>query len=100
VVLFLGVIYHVKSPLLALERVASVTKSMMILEAEVLRGKEDLPVFYFYPGYVGDGTNFWIPSPAGLEAMVRAVGFRKIEVKHCTIGEQDPRGRLVLHAWK
>ena len=35
VVLFLGVLYHVPNPLLTLERVASVTRDLLILETVV-----------------------------------------------------------------
>jgi len=35
VVLFLGVLYHLRHPLLALERVAAVTGELLILETEV-----------------------------------------------------------------
>ena len=35
VVLFLGVLYHMRHPLLALEKVAAVTKGLLVLEAKV-----------------------------------------------------------------
>ena len=47
---FLGVLYHMKHPLLALERVSSVTKKMLILETAVDALWSRRPAMAFYPG--------------------------------------------------
>ncbi len=59
VVLFLGVLYHLPNPLLALERVASVTNGMLILETVVDMVGIDRPAAAFYPDRElnGDPTN-------------------------------------------
>jgi len=81
VVLFMGVLYHMKHPMLALERAASVTKRLLVVETVIdllyLPGK----ALAFYPGKeLGqDPTNWFGPNPAALEAMLRAVGFRRVE---------------------
>ena len=81
IVLFLGVLYHMKHPMLALERAASVTKRLLIVETVIdllyLPGK----ALAFYPGSeLGhDDTNWFGPTPAAVEAMLRAVGFRRVE---------------------
>ena len=82
VVLFLGVLYHVRHPLLALERVFSVTSDLLILETEVMRLGSKRPMMSFFPGdeLGGDPTNWWGPNEAGVRAMVRDVGFREIRV--------------------
>jgi tRNA (mo5U34)-methyltransferase len=80
-VLFLGVLYHLRHPLLGLERVYSVTKGQLILETHVqLSGKR--PLMAFYPGseLYGDPTNWWGPNPAAIAAMLRTVGFRKVQI--------------------
>jgi tRNA (mo5U34)-methyltransferase len=80
-VLFLGVLYHMKHPMLALERVASVTRRLLVVETVIdllyLPGK----ALRFYPGAEldGDATNWFGPTPAALEAMLRVVGFRRVE---------------------
>ena len=82
VVLFLGVLYHLKHPLLALERVASVTKDMLILEAHVdLSGGWRKPMMAFYPGTEcnNDPSNWCGPNPACVEAMLEVAGFKRIE---------------------
>ena len=50
VVLFLGVLYHLRHPFLALERVASVTRDLLILETVVDLAGFRRPAMAFYPG--------------------------------------------------
>lgn len=80
VVLFLGVLYHMRHPLLALERVYSVTRKLLILETHVDMVWTKRPVMVFYPEKElnSDPTNWWGPNPACVEAMLRTVGFREV----------------------
>ncbi len=48
-VLFLGVLYHIKHPLLALERVASVSRSHLILWTQVDLADLDRPAMAYCP---------------------------------------------------
>jgi tRNA (mo5U34)-methyltransferase len=77
VVLFLGVLYHLRHPLLALERVASVTKQLLILETVVDMVGFRRPAAAFYPGrdLNNDPTNWWGPNVPALHGMLRDVGF-------------------------
>jgi tRNA (mo5U34)-methyltransferase len=101
IVLFLGVLYHMRHPLLALEKVFSVTGEMLILETHVDLRTCEWPAMRFYPGaeFAGDGSNWWGPNPVAVEEMLKDVGFRTIK----TIGLYLPnkeQGRLVVHAWR
>jgi tRNA (mo5U34)-methyltransferase len=98
-VLFVGVLYHLRHPLLALERVASVTGEQLIFDSHTAMVEESAPVMLFYPGTElnDDPTNWWGPNPPAVEAMLRDVGFRRIERLH---PELIREGRLILHAWK
>lgn len=80
VVLFLGVLYHMCHPLLAVERVASVTSEQLILETHVDLLRQRRPAMAFYPGTElnNDWTNWWGPNPAAIEAMLKTVGFQKV----------------------
>lgn len=80
VVLFLGLLYHMKHPMLALERVASVTGGLLILETECDDMLVPWPSLAFYPDteLAGDATNWFGPNALGVEGMLRAVGFRRI----------------------
>ena len=64
VVLFLGVLYHLRHPLLALERVFSVTKDLLILETHVDMLSTRRSALAFYPGreLEGDMSNWWGPE--------------------------------------
>jgi tRNA (mo5U34)-methyltransferase len=99
-ILFLGVFYHLRHPLLALdlihEHVARdllVFQSMLRGSAEVEPVKPDYPFFepgaFDRPGYpklhfiercyAGDPTNWWAPNRACAEAMLRSAGFEVLE---------------------
>ena len=82
VVFFLGVLYHVPNPLLALERVASVTKGLLVLETVVDMLGISRPAAAFYPGRElnNDPTNWWGPNHAAVAGMLQAVGFARVEV--------------------
>jgi tRNA (mo5U34)-methyltransferase len=84
VVLFLGVLYHMQHPLLALERVASVTGKLLIVETHVDLIRLRRPAAAFYPGpeMNRDASNWWGPNPAAVEAMLGTVGFERVEVVH------------------
>lgn len=119
-VLFLGVLYHLQHPLLALERVASVTKECVIVETVLDRMWSRRPAMVFYPGeQLGqDWTNWWGPNEAAVEAMLRSVGFRRVRKVSETgvagrvmlglralkrrkpLGPPLQQGRGVFHAWK
>lgn len=77
VVLFLGVLYHLRHPLLALERVASVTSDLLILDTVVDMVGIGRPAAAFYPNRElnGDPTNWWAPNPEGVVAMLGSAGF-------------------------
>jgi tRNA (mo5U34)-methyltransferase len=80
VVLFLGVLYHLPHPLLALEKVASVTRGTLILETVVDLVGMGRPAVAFYPGRElnNDPTNWWGPNPESVSAMRPAVGFQDV----------------------
>ncbi len=127
-VLFLGVLYHMRHPLLALERVASVTADRLILETHVDMLRARRPAMAFYPGntLMDDETNWWGPNPACVEGMLDAVGFGRTEVVagrrlpsmayraaralRCRVtngywgygplGTALRSGRMTFHAWK
>src|SRR5262249_15301990 len=71
VVLFLGVLYHLRHPFLAIERVASVTGELLVLETQVDAISYDRPAMVLYPDreLANDPTNWWAPNPAAVEAM-------------------------------
>ena len=85
VVLFMGVLYHLKNPLEALERMASVTNELLIVETLVdTRAGDERPLLTFYPGAElhGDPTNWFGPNVRAVTAMLDVAGFARIDVLH------------------
>ncbi len=96
VVIFMGVLYHLRHPLLALDLLHDhVTKDLLVFQSMQRGSKSVLPVEDNYPfcqtdifdredfprmcfiehQYSGDCTNWWIPNRACVEAMLRSSGF-------------------------
>lgn len=86
VVLYLGVLYHVRHPLLALERLVRVTRGEAIIEtqAAAFRSHDRTPLTRFYEGdeLNHDPSNWWTFNEAALLAMCRAAGFDRSELLH------------------
>src|ERR1017187_559858 len=90
IVFLLGVLYHLRHPLLALEIVCGLTTDVAIVESFVTDGDtwrehtEDIPTLEFYEGYeLANQYDNWVgPSVACLLAMCRAAGFARVELLH------------------
>lgn len=82
VVFFLGVLYHMKHPLLALERVSSVTGELLIMSTFVDATWTRRPAAAFYPRAEAnsDPTNWWGPNPGAVVAMLETAGFTRVDV--------------------
>ena len=118
-VLFMGVLYHLRYPLLGLDIVARKVRRTLIFQTLTMPGEEtceipaDLPIdgrqAMTEPGWpkmafiehrlAGDPTNWWAPNHACVEAMLRSSGLRVVErpgheIYVCEPGE--PREEL---AW-
>lgn len=100
VVIFMGVFYHLRHPLLALDLLYdNVVKDLLIFQS-MQRGSDqvepvnpdydfwqteifqrrDFPHMYFIEHrYSNDPTNWWIPNRACMEAMLRSSGFEITE---------------------
>ena len=100
IVLFMGVLYHLRHPLLALDILHEhVTRDLLVFQS-MLRGSADArrfeedyefgctghfddpayPRMYFVEHkYAGDPTNWWVPNRACAQAMLRSSGFAILE---------------------
>ena len=98
VVLFLGVLYHLRHPFLALEHVASVTRGLLIMETVVDLVGFGRPAMAFYPGRElnSDPTNWWGPNEAAVRGMLHAVGFSRVE---CRTPMRSAPYRAARAAW-
>jgi tRNA (mo5U34)-methyltransferase len=95
-VLFMGVLYHLRHPLLALDLIRAHVADDLLVCQSLQRGSattaaiaEDYPFeeseIFLQPGaprmqfvehrFAGDPTNWWIPNAPCTEAMLRSAGF-------------------------
>lgn len=112
VVLFLGVLYHLKEPLTALKRLALFARELAVIETAAIHipGLEHESLFEFYErGELGgDIGNWWSPNVTGLIKACRAAGFRRVELVAAnppleTFAQSQgeiTRYRLTAHAWR
>lgn len=120
-VIFMGVLYHLRHPLLALDLLHEHVVGDALVFQSMLRGSDEVdeladdhpfsetaifeqlgyPKLHFVERrYTGDSTNWWIPNRACAEAMLRSAGFRitdhpEAEVLVCrrdTVPDSAPRG--------
>ncbi|MBO0727938.1 MAG: DUF1698 domain-containing protein [Acidimicrobiaceae bacterium] len=115
VVLFLGVLYHAPDPIRYLRNVRSITKELVVLETLVDLLDVERPAAAFYgDAFNNDASNHWGPNRLAVEAMLKKVGFGRVDYKGMwhknTRQELDPRaprpkrgqvlsGRMVFHAY-
>ncbi len=95
-VLFMGVLYHLRHPLLALDLLHEHVVGGQMLFQCMQRGEEEVPalgenydffntaifeqrsfpkVYFVEERYAGDPSNWFIPNKAAVEAMLRSAGF-------------------------
>jgi tRNA (mo5U34)-methyltransferase len=96
IVLFLGVLYHLRHPLLALDGLAPLVGGTLVVQTLTMPGDEraaaapdvdidereallepSWPAMAFIEhALAGDPTNWWAPNAAAVEAMLRSCGLR------------------------
>lgn len=95
---FMGVFYHLRYPLLALDLLARRTQRLMVFQTLSMPGEEVHPDTQDHPitereplldagwpkmafiehRFAGDRTNWWVPNHAGIEAMLRSSGLEVV----------------------
>ena len=96
IVIFIGVLYHLRHPLLALDLIHEHVARDLLVFQSLQRGstevtdvapdysfletahfdESDYPKLHFIErSYSGDPTNWWVPNRACTEAMLRSAGF-------------------------
>jgi len=120
-VLFMGVFYHLRYPMLALDIVAQKVKRMMVFQTLTMPGKEvytntdglDIEsrepmlepgwpkMAFIEHRFAGDPTNWWAPNHACVEAMLRASGLKvaKALPHELYLAEPDPEHPSSVMTW-
>ena len=115
-VIFMGVLYHLRHPLLALDLIREhVAKDLMLFQS-MQRGSKEVPelqenypfsdtelfnessfpkLHFIEKRYSDDPTNWFVPNAAAAEGLLRASGFEIIghpeaEVYMCRVAPQSP----------
>jgi tRNA (mo5U34)-methyltransferase len=104
-VFFLGILYHLKHPLLALEIVCGLTTDTAVVESFVTDGDTwqehlgDVPTMEFYEtDELGNQLDNWIgPSVGCLLALCRAAGFARVELLYAG---GDQAGAACYRKWE
>ncbi len=112
VVIFMGVLYHLRHPLLALDLIHEHVAKDLFLFQSMQRGSRDVaeveedydfnaPAPFDEPGYpklhfieeryAHDETNWWVPNRACVEAMLRSSGF---------VIEAQPEDEVYVCRWR
>lgn len=97
---FMGVFYHLRYPLLALDIVAQKVNKMMVFQTLSLQEKEEIEpegdygynergileakgwprMSFIENSFAGDPTNWWVPNNAAVKAMIRTAGFEITDI--------------------
>jgi tRNA (mo5U34)-methyltransferase len=116
-VVFMGVFYHLRYPLLGLDIAARKVRKLMLFQSLIIVDEPDRPVITDYaksladlhnrnalaaPGwprmafvedeFAGDPTNWWIPNQNGVRSMLRSAGLRIVSEpdEETFLCESDP----------
>jgi tRNA (mo5U34)-methyltransferase len=95
VVWMTGVYYHLRHPLLGIEKAWECCKELLVIEGEVMEG--DGLVASFWPGeYKGDKSNWWVPTRACLQAWLEGLeGVGGVEMV-----AQESEARAGARVWR
>ena len=90
IVLFLGVIYHVLDPVLALRNLAALTRELLIVETVLDMKELTTPAMRYCPGA------WWAPNALWMMKLLQTVGFSEIEA----VWHPYAHNRGIFFAWR
>lgn len=118
---FMGVFYHLRYPLLALDIISQKLNKLLIFQTLMMPDKEKKRIADDYPindrkemlemgwpkmAFIekrlsGDPTNWWAPNQEGVEAMMRSCGLRVVKnpMDETFLCEKDEGHPSVLSEW-
>lgn len=99
-VLFYGVLYHLKEPMRALEAIYDVLAPGGVVLVESAYAQGERSVIEVRRGHDGDKTNLFYPTRAALRDMLEVAGFERVEWvadfqgTRCTVRARKPDGEV------
>lgn len=98
VVLFMGVLYHLRYPMLALSQIRRVlsTNGVLVLETHAVKDERTSAIYFNYcaPG-MEDKSNWFIPTTLGLRKMIQSCYFQIQQELHFLIDLRSPLKKAV-----
>lgn len=92
-----GLLYHLRHPLLSIDRVRAVTRGALILETHTVNTLAHLPAFFFYEeDQFREPTNWTGPNETVVATWLRSAGFDDIWVRRPR--GNTPNGRTIFAA--
>ena len=118
---FMGVFYHLRYPMLALDILALKVNKMMVFQTLSLPGQEEMEIpedvkfhgreimqekawpsmAFIEKKLAGDPTNWWAPNHQGIISMFRSCGFKVTAMPEdeTYLVEKDPKLQSSLETW-
>lgn len=121
IVWFMGVFYHLRYPMLAMDIISRKTKQSLVFQTLTMPGGQDNKALHDYSiddreqmldqgwpkmafienEFNGDPTNWWLANTSCIKGILRSCGFKIIAHpdKEIYIGEKDPENPGVSKTW-
>lgn len=92
-VMCFGVLYHLKSPLVAMENLFKILSSDGVLLLETaISNKNEVPLLEYKPGFENDPTNYFYPNHLWINKSALQIGFSSIKLLY----EKHNRATYIL----
>lgn len=118
---FMGVFYHLRYPMLAMDIVAQKVKKMLVFQTLMIPGSEEMEIpdnvkfhgreimqgkawpsmSFVEKSLAGDPTNWWVPNHQGIVSLLRSCGFRVTSnpENEMYVGYKDKTIQSTLETW-
>lgn len=96
-VIFWGVLYHLRHPLLGLDAIAQVSSDYLTLETVISSDRDTSATFFRGTELGNDGSNWWAPSEQCLKQMLSSSGFTPGMTKRWDAGISE---RVIVNSRK
>lgn len=120
-VIFMGLFYHLRYPLLAMDIVSEKVRGKMIFQTLMMPGKDKVKILEDYQlndrkallakgwpkmafiekKFAGDPSNWWVANEAAILAMARTCGMELVSspMEETYIFQPDPTNPANIHQW-
>ncbi|PCJ21448.1 MAG: hypothetical protein COB02_02325 [Candidatus Cloacimonadota bacterium] len=91
--LIMGLLYHLKHPFLAIEKLAKITTEMIVIETEALVSPDDTHKMQFVEHtFRNDDSSWWVPGEECIKGFLRTCGFPHVKSYYFPQVPENPFG--------